>query len=293
MREILEAYGAIGYSKLVMHELFKVGGLVDPYETPNNVSYYYGRRISPALTLTLGYGVVLPLAVTGFLLLLGQWRTQTLLYSYLCASIVVQMVTFTIARFRLSLVPVLILGASFAVVYLISAINTRRFARFMAAAATVAITTLAQQFVITLSHDVSRTTDNLCAAIVYTLEGDFARAAAEFASVHKRAGGELPVWVLRKKAQMHLQWSVNLLAQGKRDAAMQQLQLGENLYARIPGLTTPLYNLGLLSANLGKKQKAAKYFCLFLDLGLHGPKSDTARRFLATVPQACNGSPGR
>ena len=293
LKEILHAYGVVGYSKLLVHEAHKVRGLLDPYEIPNNVSYYYGQRISPVLSLTIGYGLVLPLAVTGFVLLLGQWRRRTLLYSYLFASLVVQMVTFTIARFRLSLVPVLILAASFAVIYLVGAIRTRQLGKFTFAAAMVGIVGLVQQLAIPLSVDARRTSDYSCAAIVYAAEGDFARASAEFANVRQRARQGLSGAVLETEAQMHLQWAVSLLAKGHRDAARAQLELGEKIYARIPNLKTPLYNMGLLSANLGAKTQAAEYFCRFLALGLQGPKSDTARRFLATVPQSCGRVPAR
>lgn len=285
LSEILKTYGQLGYANLIAHEWVKVRGLLDPFELANNASYYYGREISPVLTMTIGYGVVFPLAVTGFLLLLRQWRKQTLLYSFLFASAAAQMVTFTAARFRLALVPVLILGASFAVVYVMAALKHRRRVQLATAAMTIGILALLQHFVIPFAHTSIRHQDYVCAAITYRSEGRYAETLAEIEALRTKGGGSIPPALLVMEAETHLLWAYQLLSEGNREAALREVQVGEEYYARMDDLTLPLYNLGLLHARLGNTDKAAQYLRRFLDLGLPVPESKAARRILSLLPQ--------
>src|SRR6266545_3781288 len=81
VRETLATYHR-GWRELARLELLKLRALADPLEVPNNVSFYYGREISPILRLTLTYGMVLPLGLAGFLLSLRICRRHALLTLY-------------------------------------------------------------------------------------------------------------------------------------------------------------------------------------------------------------------
>ncbi len=93
--------------------LFFVG-----YEIPNNINHYLSERFSGVLRLPLlTFWVALPLAVTGMLVSLKEWPRQALLLLFMLTYTVSIAVIFVVARFRLPVVPFLLIFAGYAIVW--------------------------------------------------------------------------------------------------------------------------------------------------------------------------------
>jgi len=271
---------------LISHEFTKLRAIVDPFEVWNNTSYYYGRDISPALAPTLGYGVIFPLGLAGALVLLPAWRQMGLFYSYLLASGVVQMITFVLARFRLSFVPVLILGAAFLLVQIVSTIRRRQIARGVALVTIALLISLAQQIFAPIANRRSavRTQEYILASKVYAQDKRFDLAVLEMSRLHEKLGQTTPQASM-VEGHVRIGLAEELMRQGDRDAARQQVQLAEKLYAEASDATgQSLYNLGVIYFRLGERDIAKAFFDQYLNLHPEGSKADKIRELLSSTP---------
>src|SRR6185295_11427146 len=100
--------------------------LKDAFEIPNNVSFYYGQHISPILRWLPGYAVLFPLGLAGCLISLLSWRQRSLLFVYALACVTWLMIISPLSRYRLSLVPVLIVFAAGLLVRLIDVVRLKQ-----------------------------------------------------------------------------------------------------------------------------------------------------------------------
>ncbi|MBN2055091.1 glycosyltransferase family 39 protein, partial [bacterium] len=82
------------------------------YEIPDNYNLYFYRRYSALLYNPIGYGVVLVLALTGMVVLVHQWRRLSLLYLIVPVYAGSVIMFHVYARYRLSIVPFLIVFAA-------------------------------------------------------------------------------------------------------------------------------------------------------------------------------------
>ncbi len=98
------------------------------FERPNNVNYYFQRRFSSLLRLPLfNFGIIAPLALFGMGLLLRQWRRLSPLYFITLTYTASVTLFFVIARYRLPVVPFLILFAGYTVCWLWEKIFAHRW----------------------------------------------------------------------------------------------------------------------------------------------------------------------
>ena len=123
--ETLRTYGG-DWHRLVDLQLLRLRAFADPFEVPNNVSVYYGLEISPVLRLTLSYGVIFPLGLAGFVLSLGVWRRHLLLALYGLCTTGGLVATTIVARYRLTIVPVLIIYGAAGLIWMWEVIRARR-----------------------------------------------------------------------------------------------------------------------------------------------------------------------
>ena len=277
--------------RLARRQLRKLRALIDWFEIQNNTSYHYGRDISPLLRWTIGYGLIFPLAVAGFVLLLAERRRQGLLYAYLLAALAVQMITVVLARFRLSLLPPLILGAAYCVTRVLSAARERKAARAVAVLAVAVGASLLQQWVSsrTPPQRYLRLAEYHLAAQVYASHQRYAAAVGEMARFRRIARGvpgREPEARLAAATEGDLRtlWVQELLQLGRRAAARRQIERAEQAYAEVPRLAYPFYNLGLIHSQLGDHRKARRFWSRFLELAPAGPKSEEVRRRLSQLP---------
>ncbi|MFN3476903.1 MAG: glycosyltransferase family 39 protein [Candidatus Methylomirabilales bacterium] len=85
------------------------------YEAPQNVNYYFFREFSQVLKLPLlPFWLVAPLGLLGLALSFSRWRRFVHLYAFVVSYYLSIVIFFIIARFRLPLMPALIVFAAFA-----------------------------------------------------------------------------------------------------------------------------------------------------------------------------------
>jgi 4-amino-4-deoxy-L-arabinose transferase-like glycosyltransferase len=116
----------------------KIRYFFNAYEVPNNRNYYFSKRFSFLLKFPLvTFGVILPFALLGMIVLWRSWRNHFLLYGYFFAHFIALITFFVNGRYRLVIVPVLLLyaAASFRWIYL--QVQKKRFLRLVVAAASI------------------------------------------------------------------------------------------------------------------------------------------------------------
>jgi hypothetical protein len=283
LRELLYEYRG-DYSPLIHHELQKVRALIDPAEVADNLSYSYGQELSPILRFLPTYGLIFPLGAAGLLILLFRRPAVSLLFIYLSAACAVQLVTFVVARFRLSLVPVLLLGASYVLVHAWEHYRATRLWHLAAITGGVMAITAVQQWVMPIvgpSHDL-RLAEYLHAAEAYSVEGRYALAVDEVARFRIRAASSaahaLQVDVASAlESDYQLQWAEALLALNDAAAARTHLLAAEKAFARQTSFADLPYSLAVIYLQLGESDHAASLFRQFLARAPNDPLAEDAR----------------
>jgi hypothetical protein len=148
------------------------------YEIPNHYHLYYVRAFAPVLQIPLGtFGVVAPLGVFGIGLALRRRKRVGLLVLFgltFMASVVPFFIT---GRYRLAIVPVLLVGAGYAVEAIWRAVRSRDLRTLAVAAVTVALLAVAVgidtiEFSVAAMHN--------AVGMYFGRQGDMAGAAEEF-----------------------------------------------------------------------------------------------------------------
>jgi tetratricopeptide (TPR) repeat protein len=76
----------------------------------------------------LGFGVVMPLALLGLALSAGQWRRLVPVYALLAVYVATSVLFFVLSRYRNPIVPVLLVFAAYATIWLLDQLRQRRWA---------------------------------------------------------------------------------------------------------------------------------------------------------------------
>jgi 4-amino-4-deoxy-L-arabinose transferase-like glycosyltransferase len=89
------------------------------YEVPNNVNYYLSRRFSTVLRvpLLLSFWMIAPLALVGILASLKEWPRRALPLLFIVCYSASIVALFVLSRFRVPLVPFLLIFAGYCVVW--------------------------------------------------------------------------------------------------------------------------------------------------------------------------------
>jgi tetratricopeptide (TPR) repeat protein len=100
---------------------------VNAWEVWSNRSYTIARGFSRVLRLPLlGFGLMAPLALVGLALTVRRWRELFPLYAMLAVYLASTLALFVLARFRMVVVPVLMIFAAQTVVRVIEAVRARQ-----------------------------------------------------------------------------------------------------------------------------------------------------------------------
>jgi 4-amino-4-deoxy-L-arabinose transferase-like glycosyltransferase len=288
LHESVKTYGH-DYAALAKRLFRKLRALADPFEVPNNVSYDYGRELSPILSLAPGYGLVFPLAAAGLAMLLREWPRHGLLWYYLLAALSWQLVAVVLARFRLALVPVLILAAAYALVRIRDLVKHQR-AKAFGAACLVLSTALTQQWLVPLPDrdPLPAQMGYKVAAAIYATEKRFPEALAEIMRFRHRveelpAGGPLAAHVARLEGDYHLLWGNDLIAQKMEEEARRRVQAAEQAYLRQPHLGSESYDLGLIYLKLRDRENAERVLTTYLEREPEGERATNVRRLLSLL----------
>jgi len=100
------------------------------YEIPNNVDMYFFREFSSLFNLLLGkvfiylpFGLIGPLSLLGMAIGLKKWRNYLLIYLFILSYMASIVIFFVCSRFRMPVIPFLIIFASFSLWWLINKIE--------------------------------------------------------------------------------------------------------------------------------------------------------------------------
>jgi tetratricopeptide (TPR) repeat protein len=113
----------VGYMGLLLRKsiMFWVG-----YEIPNNINYYLARQFSGILRLPLlPFWFIAPLSLVGIGVSLKQWSRQALLLLFIFFYTLSVILFFVLSRFRLPLVPFLLIFAGYFIVWFFEKLKAR------------------------------------------------------------------------------------------------------------------------------------------------------------------------
>jgi hypothetical protein len=270
-------------------QLLKLRALGDPFEVPNNTSFYYGVELSPVLRGTLGYGIVFPLGLAGFLLSLRAWRRHVLVALYGLTMVGGLMAVPILARYRLVLVPVLLLYAAVLLVSLSDALRERNAHRVIGTLGLMLAASLVQHVIVPLDErtkDRVHAPDYLGAARVYAEDDQFDRAANEMRRLLDKAQRS-PRYVERMplfETDYRVFLARSLIAQGAWEEAKGQIDLAIAAHTRVQEpVSYPYLNFGLLYLKMGEVAKAKTFLVRFLESEPEGPLAEKVRRVLARL----------
>lgn len=283
---------------LVALQWLKLRALIDPLEVPNNVAYAYGLDLSPVLRATAGYGLVVPLGLAGAVVAARATAAHGLLALHATTTLALTLLGVVVARYRLALVPVLLIYAGAGLVRAWDALRERDTPRLVAWGLALAATAALQHLVLPIGALRDReaivlpVVDVLGSAEVYARRGDFPRAIDELARLRARAMERPEAFGLavgeswRAEGGVRLLWATRLLEDGRPKEAARQIAEAEAAYGR--GVPDPLasYNIGLLALRLGDRSWAAAAFGRFLVAAPEGPEAERARRWLTGRTEA-------
>jgi len=113
----------LDYIKLMVR---KVRLFFNYYEIPDAEDYYFYRRYSPLLAMPLiSYGIICPLAIIGMIFCFRSFKEFSLIYTLAFANILSVVLFYIFSRYRLPIVPLFIIFASYGIIYLYDAIKRK------------------------------------------------------------------------------------------------------------------------------------------------------------------------
>lgn len=175
-------------------EAFKALLFVNALEVWSNRSFTVDRQFSWVLRLPLlSFGVVAPLAILG-LLAVEPRRQRRLapLYAMLGVHLLTALAFFVLARYRLPVVPILLIFAASAVVQLLDATRARQWRALALAAVVLAVGTAVVHLPLR-EEPLDMAHYNL--GNRYRALGDWERAIDEYASVIRLSPADVSAWV--------------------------------------------------------------------------------------------------
>jgi tetratricopeptide (TPR) repeat protein len=148
------------------------------FEIPNHYDMNFVKRFAPVLRNPIGtFAVLAPLGILGLVLAAVRRKRTGLLVAFAVTFMVSVMPFFVTARYRLAIVPVLLVGAGFAVTEIVSMFRKRSWKPLVAAGILLFLLTAGVN--VDILEFGSAQMHNTLGAILGS-QGDFEAAAAEF-----------------------------------------------------------------------------------------------------------------
>jgi 4-amino-4-deoxy-L-arabinose transferase-like glycosyltransferase len=240
------------------------------FEAPQNVNYYLFRTVSSVLALPLvTYWMLVPLAAAGLWGVRRRWRELAPLLLF-GAGYYLSVVAFHIVgRFRLPLLPLLLLLGAGALVRGWELWRARRFGPLAAGAALVAgLTALAYPWGFPLIYPV----DHANTGYILANRGDLEGGLRELAVAEAGLPGTL-----------HLNYDMGrmLLLLGRPDQALARFERELRL---APRHAEALRRAGVAAKAAGDLERAARHWEQYLSLAPRGERADEVRRQLQALP---------
>ena len=173
-------------------------------EVPNTEDFYLARSLSPVLKLPLGFGVVLPLGVWG-LVLCWRRRASVFVNLFLLANFVSLAMFYVSDRYRLPAVPMLIVYAGVAAIWLWDRLGERAWRRLVPAAVVIVVLLWVSGLPLVKPDprkDLTRTLPN--AATYYLWKGEHARGLELLQRVEDAGKGDAEIAELMAHAELSL-----------------------------------------------------------------------------------------
>ncbi len=260
--------------------------LIADFEVSNNQGIYFFAQFSPLLSklMLFGMGLLFPLAFLGVVVTRGS-RARTLLLLFLAAYALSIVLFFVTARYRMPLVPVLLVFAACGLVAIVDWIRKRAYVPLaFTLVALAGLSALAHAPLLAVEKDrFAQGYYNI--GTVLLQEGNAQEALTWF----QKAIDEEPAY---RNARYNLGLSYSLL--GRHTEAEEALRA---LLAVSPGDTPAQRTLGSVYESMGRYDDAAREYAASLRTGAPEPEvlfSLGALRALRSVPRAGdNGITGR
>jgi 4-amino-4-deoxy-L-arabinose transferase-like glycosyltransferase len=283
-------------------QLHKLRGIVDPMEVPNNLSFAYGRTISPVLGWMIPYGVLFPLGLAGLCVagLAAPRRARSLLMLYFLASVTALVAAIVLARYRLVLVPILAIYAAMGLLSAGRDLGGRKFLLPSVYLGLVVMFAALQILLVPIRELRARPFYTLfpaaymTSARLYVTEGRYDRAVAEIARLRDRARAlaraagddresaaaheKVAALAMPMLASLRVEWAEALLREEKRDEARREAELAVETFGGRVDVAETCYHLGLVYEALGEGATARSFFGRFLELAPSDPRARTIRQ---------------
>jgi hypothetical protein len=256
------------WSGMARLQVLKLRGVLEPWEVPNNVSYDYGREVSPILRVLLTYGALLPLALAGLLTGLRSWRRHVLLLVLLGVHVAALQAFIVLGRYRLVLMTPLIIYAAWGLVRFAGAARGRRRGAFVGAALAVVVLVL-QQGLVPLAElrGAVYVPEYEMAARLYLQAGEPERSLAELERMKVRlAGTPAAAGVDAREGRLHLELAERA---SDRDVVRRHVERAEALLLEPDAKESSV--LGALRLALGDRGAASVHFRRHLALEPDSP----------------------
>lgn len=220
------------------------------FELANNKDIYFFGRMSPVFTAFswLHFGVVSPLAALGLIALARRRRGAALLALFVASYAAGVILFFVNARFRMPIVPSLLVFSSAGIVWLWDQLRRRRWVRLAVGGACLAATALFVNIDFYGTHVGDRPQTHNTIGLAHASAGRYAEAVEAYDQAIELSPGYAKAWNNRGLA---------LEADGDPDAALASYMRAIELD---PSLATALNNIGALQWKSGDLEGAVDWF---------------------------------
>jgi tetratricopeptide (TPR) repeat protein len=120
----IKSHGTDTVKKKIILYFNKIKDIFSPVQIPNNINYYFVREKLPVLKFMPGPNLVIPAALTGFLILLLNFKflkKESILFFYAAAFISPIFFFLPLARYKTIMLPLIAFASAYSVFYLINA----------------------------------------------------------------------------------------------------------------------------------------------------------------------------
>lgn len=290
----------------VILQFKKLKAMFESVEVPNNFDYYSIREESRVLRLPLvTWGLVAPFGVLGLLLCIRRRDAAFLPVWFLVGMTAITVASYILSRFRLVLVPCLVLFAVYGAGWLLKALFDRRWKGVALASVVLILVTILGRP--TQAYEVP-STRHLLDALVFIDKKEFPQAIREFRKVlnnHPENAlanlylGSLYVEMsdyenghiyLEKALEKGADPALALEGLGPCYFHLQRYDDCAAVYERLlqvdPGHLTAHFNLGLVYLRIaGKQIRGRELLSRFVELAPSDPRAEQVRALLQSDPE--------
>ncbi len=238
----------LGYLQLLGKKLYYFW---NSYEIESNKSLYFFSRWSSLLRLLLWdhllrfpFGIICPLAILGMILNAKNWKRYFLLYAFVLSYMLSVILFFVTSRFRLPVIPFLIIFASYSIYWLVDKIRNKQTRPFL-----VSLAILIPFFLITNSNlfgvkqkDLARTYNSV--GMAYSKKGQHDAAITAYQEGLK---------VNPNFPELHRNLGRAFWDTGRRDEAAEEY---ESAITLDPGMAGAYAELGYIYSRMNKDEEA-------------------------------------